>query len=333
MKVVYIFQVTIIKNDEPADTGQMKLWSRFLWLLFVVYAAACAVLAPVVFPAKLPADEKIHVIQGGDTIYSLARAYGVSSQDILSLNGIKDPKRIQKGQKIRIPGTIMEVSASPKRDPQPQTAVVHRVAGGETIYGIARQYGISPQTLCSANSLPEDYKVKTGERLLIPETGNRAPPAPQNPAPMVPARPPAVGIIPASPLGSNTGVRSTESRTLDPSVSWPILAREMAYMTGKLNGVVLTGERNEPVKSLKEGVVISAGPYRGFGKVAIIQVTGGYLYVYGGCESLSVREGDRVNPGTELGRLGMDALSERPQLFFLVYRNSVSMDPALAPRN
>jgi septal ring factor EnvC (AmiA/AmiB activator) len=107
----------------------------------------------------------------------------------------------------------------------------------------------------------------------------------------------------------------------------------MAYMTGKLNGVVLMGDRNEPVKSLTAGVVISAGPYRGFGKVVIIQVAGGYLYVYGGCESLSVREGDRVMAGTELGRLGMDALSEKPQLFFMVYRNSVSVDPALAPRS
>jgi septal ring factor EnvC (AmiA/AmiB activator) len=110
------------------------------------------------------------------------------------------------------------------------------------------------------------------------------------------------------------------------------VAREMAYMTGKLNGVVLTGERYEPVKSLTQGVVISAGPYRGFGKIALVQATGGYLYMYGGCESLSVREGDRVTPGTELGRLGMDVLSEKPQLFFLVYRNSVSLDPAIAPR-
>jgi septal ring factor EnvC (AmiA/AmiB activator) len=107
----------------------------------------------------------------------------------------------------------------------------------------------------------------------------------------------------------------------------------MAYMTGKLNGVVLVGERNEPVRSLAQGTVISAGPYRGFGKVVIVQVTGGYLYVYGGCESLSVREGDRVKAGMELGRLGMDALSDKPQLFLLVYRNNVSVDPATAPRS
>jgi septal ring factor EnvC (AmiA/AmiB activator) len=103
-------------------------------------------------------------------------------------------------------------------------------------------------------------------------------------------------------------------------------------MTGKLSGVVVTGEKSESVKSLTQGTVVSAGPYRGFGRVAIIQVAGGYLYVYGGCESLTVKEGDRVGPGTELGKLGIDAVSEKPQLFFMVYRNNAPMDPSKAPR-
>jgi septal ring factor EnvC (AmiA/AmiB activator) len=103
-------------------------------------------------------------------------------------------------------------------------------------------------------------------------------------------------------------------------------------MTGKLYGVMLTGARSEPVKSLTEGTVVSAGPYRGFGRVAIVQVTGGYLYVYGGCESLSVKEGDRIGPGAELGKLGVDAVSQKPQLFFLVYKSNNPIDPAKAPR-
>jgi septal ring factor EnvC (AmiA/AmiB activator) len=104
------------------------------------------------------------------------------------------------------------------------------------------------------------------------------------------------------------------------------------YMTGKLYGVVLLGERTESVKSLTQGTVVSAGPYRGFGKVAIVQMTGGYLYVYGGCESLSVNVGDRVTPGTEVGRLGIDGVSAKPQLFFMVYRSNSPIDPAKAPR-
>jgi septal ring factor EnvC (AmiA/AmiB activator) len=142
-------------------------------------------------------------------------------------------------------------------------------------------------------------------------------------------------VAPAAPARTSQGggdVRQTASKSVDVSLRWPVKPKELAYMTGKLYGVVLEGERTEPVKSLTQGTVISAGPYRGFGGVAIVQVTGGYLYVYGGCESLSVKEGDRIGPGTELGKLGIDAVSSKPQLFFLVYRNNAPIDPAKAPR-
>jgi murein DD-endopeptidase MepM/ murein hydrolase activator NlpD len=300
---------------------------RFLWLLL----GLSAVLAT--------AEETIHVIQKGDTIYSLARTYGVSSREIQRLNGIDDPNRIRTGQRIRIPGVAVAVA------PANQGVTEHRTVRGETLYGISRLYGISLQTLLSANGLSENYILKIGDMLRIPGIGSSTA-APgvssQEPPELLPSASLArdVPVVPQAetapvPLGNFAGTpaRSTVSRSLDLSVPWPIKAREMAYMTGKLNGVALVGERNEPVRSLKEGVVISAGPYRGFGKVVIIQVTGGYWYVYGGCENLSVREGDTVKAGTELGRLGIDALSEKPQLFFLVYRNNVSMDPAAAPRS
>jgi septal ring factor EnvC (AmiA/AmiB activator) len=103
-------------------------------------------------------------------------------------------------------------------------------------------------------------------------------------------------------------------------------------MTGKLSGVVITGARAESVKSLTRGTVISAGPFQGFSRVALVQVDGGYLQVYGGCESLSVKEGDRVEPGTELGKLGIDGQTNKPQLFFMVYRSNTPVDPARAPR-
>ena len=299
---------------------------RFLWLLVGLSAVLAA------------AEETIHVIQKGDTIYSLARTYGVSSREIQRLNRIDDPDRIQTGQRIRIPGV------SPAADPGTADWGVteHRALRGETLYGISRLYGISLQTLLSANGLSDTYTLKIGDTLRIPRPGPspaapgvspQAPPEDPPPASVArdsPAVPATDAVLPGS--FSGTPARSYVSRNLDLSVLWPIRAREIAYMTGKLNGVALVGERNEPVRSLNEGVVISAGPYRGFGKVVIIQVTGGYWYVYGGCENLSVREGDTVKAGTELGRLGIDALSEKPQLFFLVYRNNVSMDPATAPR-
>jgi murein DD-endopeptidase MepM/ murein hydrolase activator NlpD len=283
------------------------MWVRnsFLYLLFFL----------AVFMA---AEEPVHVIQRGDTIYSIARSYGVRVEDVLSLNGMTDTDvlRIQVGQRIKIPGDNgPSVSTVPAAVP-----AEHRVARGETFYGIARKYGITLQSLRNTNRLSESYVLKEGDVLRIP-----APAARPSVAVVVPQ-----GERPLSAAGLTT--RSTETRQVDASIRWPVKAREVSYMTGKLNGVVVLGEKSEPIQNLFQGTVVAAGPYRGFGKVAIIQVAGGYLYVYGGCESLSVKVGDRVASGTELGKLGIDAVSEKPQLFLMVYRNNNPVDPARAPR-
>jgi septal ring factor EnvC (AmiA/AmiB activator) len=112
---------------------------------------------------------------------------------------------------------------------------------------------------------------------------------------------------------------------------WPVVPKGISYMTGQM-GVVVEGELSESVKSLTQGNVVTAGPWRKFGRVVIIETAGGYYYMYGGLESLSVSVGTRITPGMEVGRLGMNTISERPQLFFMVFRNDTPIDPALAPR-
>ncbi|GHV92675.1 hypothetical protein AGMMS50268_31780 [Spirochaetia bacterium] len=211
--------------------------------------------------------------------------------------------------------------------------IEHRVVKDETLYSIARRNGISLLALRNANNLSQDHVLREGERLRIPVNGASAGTgtASSGAGSTTQSAPPAAPS-PARPAAPSVEPRSTTAKAVDSSLRWPVTAKEIAYMTGKLSGVVVTGERTEPVKSLTQGTVVSAGPYRGFGRVAIIQVTGGYLYVYGGCESLAVKEGDRVGPGTELGRLGIDAVSQKPQLFFMVYRNNAPVDPSKAPR-
>jgi murein DD-endopeptidase MepM/ murein hydrolase activator NlpD len=280
-----------------------------------------------------------HIMQKGETVYSIARSYGVTVQDILSLNGITDPRKVQAGQRIMIPRKAetadQRAFASGNQGPLLETAgtadagtgafLRHQVLRGEAFYGIARRYGTTVQDLRAANNLAEDYVLKAGDWLRIPQSGTVAAPSP--PAPVV-----LPAVTPAAGGGNVTTPRPTETRTVDAAVRWPVDAKDVQYMTGKLSGVVLLGERSESVKNLAQGTVVSSGPYRGFGKVVIVQVPGGYLYVYGGCESLSVKEGDRVVPGTELGKLGIDGVSSKPQLFFLVYRSNTPVDPAKAPR-
>jgi len=207
----------------------------------------------------------------------------------------------------------------------------YRVLRGDTLFGIARNFSVTVAAIREANNLSQNHVLREGEVLRIPtgtgaQTAARPSAGTVVPPTVSPAPTPTAAVVPTR------GTGTAGSATLDPSVRWPVSAREISYMTGRLQGVVITGTRSEPVLSLTRGTVLSAGPYRGFGRVVIVQTEGGYLFVYGGNETLSVREGDRVAPGTELGRLGVDAVSNQPQLFFMVYRNNVAVDPARAPR-
>jgi LysM repeat protein len=272
----------------------------------------------LLFVGSLFAQEQIHTLQKGETIYALAKKYGVKEDEILFLNGIEDARRIYVGQKIRIPGKSIQVNPIPSGAP---SFIEHKTVRGETLFGIARRYNVTVAQIRTANNLGENYVLKIGDTLRIPTTWAAST------TPQVASKPSgsantssAPPVIPAS-------------KTVDRSLLWPVTVKDAAYMTGKLSGVVLTGTQGESVRCIAEGTVVSAGPFRGFGRVAIVQTKDGHLYVYGGQESLAVREGDRVVSGAELGKLGVDSTTGKSDLFFMVYKSQNPIDPALAPRS
>jgi murein DD-endopeptidase MepM/ murein hydrolase activator NlpD len=294
--------------------------------LFLVLAGVC------VLCGSLLAEDRVHVLKTGETIYGIAKVYGVKPEEILFINGIEDARKVKSGQSIKIP------SAAP---PSNSSATVHSAQKGDTLFGIARQYGVNINDLRAANSLSESYVLKIGDTIKIPAkasasktstaVASKTPtPAAKTPVskPAAPAAKPtatpaaAVKTAPAVPDGAKVNL----------ALVWPVKPKEAAYMTGKLSGVVLAGERGEGVYCIYPGTVVSAGPHRGFGRVIIVKSAEGYLYVYGGCENLLVKAGDLVGAGMELGSLGLDAVSGKAALFFMVYQNNNAIDPAKAPR-
>jgi len=261
----------------------------------------------------LTADDLIHVVGKGETIYSISRFYRVTADELMKINKITDPSKLQVGKRLIIPSSAFSdisdtttVSPVPndKNAQQVSSAADYRVVKGDTLYSIARANGTTLQALLELNKFSSNHVIKAGDVIKVPARTMQA----------------ASGNSKAQDTGS--GIYSLQ---------WPVSPKDIAYMTGKM-GVVIDGEFKEPVKSLTQGKVISAGPWRKFGRVAIVETSGGYFYMYGGCESLSVKVGDKVSPGTEVGKLGINTVSEKPQLFFMVFRSDNPIDPALAPR-
>ena len=75
------------------------------------------------------------------------------------------------------------------------------------------------------------------------------------------------------------------------------------------------------------------GVYRGFGQVVFVQSKTGLIYAYTGLGSVKVHKGEYAVSGCELGTAGLDSLSQKYQITFMVFQNGQPIDPAKAPRS
>lgn len=281
------------------------------------------------------AGPRVHVIAKGETIYSIARAFKVTPEALLKANGISDPTRLMVGQKLSIPQ-------------------VHVVVKGETLYSIAREAGLTVDELRAANGLGANAVITPGQTLVLlgkpagsastaGSAGAAATGGAQGPSAKTGATGSATTSTPGSgPKGSTPGsadssstlfppLVKTSAKAVDGKLAWPCKG-EARYLDGKIDGIMFLTERGMPSLAVASGKVVSAGPYRGFGLVVFVQSKSGYYYVYAGNDSLSVRMGDQVKAGQELGKVGFDAKEGRAAAYFFVFRDGQSLDPAKAPR-
>jgi lipoprotein NlpD len=104
--------------------------------------------------AAEPADGIVHVVQPGQTLWRIARAYDVPLDTLVAANGYIDPSRVEVGTPIFVPGARATILVAPYPAPLPSPRSVPRgrpepaadflwpVAGGEFMrpYGEARRH-------------------------------------------------------------------------------------------------------------------------------------------------------------------------------------------------
>jgi LysM repeat protein/ABC-type branched-subunit amino acid transport system substrate-binding protein len=114
---------------------------------------------------------RYHTIKPKETLYSVARIYSLRPEDIVAANPGLSEETFQIGKTIRIPLPASNESYTYYSDRQTQQ-VIHKVKKGETLYGIARQYGVSAEEIQRVNSLSSN-SLKVDMELIIPVTASR----------------------------------------------------------------------------------------------------------------------------------------------------------------
>jgi murein DD-endopeptidase MepM/ murein hydrolase activator NlpD len=170
--------------------------------------------APYVPPAKLKSVAKTGatiLVGNGDTLYRIARDYGVSVSALMAANKLSTPA-VTPGQEIFIPGAkgaralrerrvrppvaaeaAAEVASAPAaavpaakplaatpKVTNPAAAqaaatapggATYTVRGGDSFYGIAKKLNVNTAALAQANGLTDVTRIKQGQVLRVPTNG------------------------------------------------------------------------------------------------------------------------------------------------------------------
>lgn len=114
-----------------------------------------------------PSHPRTHVVAPGDTLNQIAAFYGVTAGVIASINHIADVNLIVAGAVLRIPGEPAASAAEAPASP-PAAAKSYTVEEGDTLFLIARHFGLPMAKLQAANLIADPDFIVAGATLVIP---------------------------------------------------------------------------------------------------------------------------------------------------------------------
>ncbi len=120
---------------------------------------------------------------------------------------------------------------------------------------------------------------------------------------------------------------------LNMPVNGTIKTRFGSYRDKRLNverfnsGISVSADRGEPIQAVKDGLILFAGWFKGYGKMIIIDHGHHYYTVYAHAEELFKDKGDPVESGEVIATVGDSGSISGPELYFEVRHYGKPVDP------
>lgn len=128
--------------------------------------------------ASAPAQSTItvgahtHTVRSGENLYVIAKKYGMKLRDLALANNLTIRSQVRIGQTLKIGQDESKTTLAPT--PTPAKASIpstHKVSPGESLYFIAKKYGMKLRDLALANNLTIRSQVRIGQTIkLAPNT-------------------------------------------------------------------------------------------------------------------------------------------------------------------
>jgi murein DD-endopeptidase MepM/ murein hydrolase activator NlpD len=310
-----------------------------------------------------PASGGSVIIEPGQTLYSIARANGMTVAALASTNGIHPPYHLRAGQRIIVPG-VDEPRATAANAPGQQNfsqkSTVHTVRSGETLFSLGRNYGLHPYKIADFNEISHNASLSTGQKIRIP--GGKSADRLGNQDSFAPAAEPdnqyseeqyseeqnsdktdyvgdtEIAYAPADDEETAPEEREEQSDSLpveeeSNSFRWPVKGRIISKYGSKPGGTRNEGiniavPEGTSVRAAEGGVIAYAGnELKGYGNLVLIRHEGGWVTAYAHNKQLFVKRGDTVRRGDVIAKAGQTGSVETPQLHFELRRGATAVDP------
>ena len=115
-----------------------------------------------------PPGGSVYYVRYGDTLSSIAYRFGVSTAALAAANGLYNWNYIYVGQRLVIPGGYYNPDPDYGSGGPYYGGTTYVVRTGDTLYSIARAFGVSPSALATTNGLYNWNYIQIGQVLVIP---------------------------------------------------------------------------------------------------------------------------------------------------------------------
>jgi len=209
----------------------------------------------------------------------------------------------------------MAIAACAGPDRRSDAPDSHVVRSGETLYSIARRYGLDYRDIARWNGIGRDYLIHPGDRLRL-------------------SRPAGGAAVAAGPVPAHTPAASRASPDdpayRPPSWRWPVDVGTVAGIVRQPSGGVglrIDGGLNQPILAAADGKVVYTGSaLRGYGQLVIVNHVRGWLTAYGHNAAVQVEEGQEVRAGQQIASMGLGP-GQQAMLYFEIRLEGEPLDP------
>ncbi len=279
-------------------------------------------------------DGEMVAVARGDTLYTLARRYGVTVDMIARANGLSTA-HVRPGTKLFIP----------RADPASFAQGASRAPGKkEQAHAASAEKDQSRQAVASADKpvrgathAAKEHKPPAAGPARLADKGAPANPAPTNPL----QEPVAVQPVPAIKSGlTAAGEATCEAALANPrprmgaSFRKPVDGKTISQFgpqkDGTVNeGITISVPKGTPVKAAENGVVAYVGDeLPGFGNLILIRHADEYVTAYAHADTVLVKKCDVVKRGQTVATAGTTGDASQPQVHFEIRKNSKPVDPS-----